>query len=660
MNIRLKIIGAALLTLAISIGGTSVFMARLVEHRMVSASSASVVSLGRIALQEVQSTMAEGHDYEIQRLLENISATPYVMSARIISTDGTVLRSGVPGEAGRTAPGFELTFDQTTEGPRTSREKNTLVHQVPVKNQSECFSCHGATARYLGVIELVYDISSGSSEVASTRRFLLLSGILILVLVGTALLATVNRIVMYPVEMLVESMRSVREGDLNARTSLKGSDEIALLGESFNTMIVEVKAVHERSLAKERDISRVKAELDHKVMLEELNTQLQHKVKEVESANKAVLSLSKELKHKNVELEKLVDRLKRINEVGSVLTSIIDHKELLKIIIKTASETLRVQKGTIHVNKNNSVPITLNFRPGLGFIEDSPENVEIDPRFQDMLLEGKRVFNSKGAGEVSSGIETSIGVPLKMKGQIIGGILLEGATEGHVITHDDLDVLETMANQAVVALENAWLYETVKSNYFGTIQSLVNALEASDRYTKGHSERVRFLGLELAKHMGLDYRELEIFEHAATLHDIGKIGIDSAVLNKEDALTNTEFSLIRAHPIIGDEILGPIGTLEGVRTTILQHHERYDGKGYPYGISGEEITLKARVLAVIDTFDAMLTDRPYRKALSREQTLDEIQKGAGTQFDPAVVKAFFHMLKDNEELMKTAGYSSRT
>ncbi len=650
MNIRVKIIGAALITLAICIGGTSLFLARLAENRMVSHSSSNVISLGSLALNEVKATLIDGHNYEIQRLLENILGTPSILSARIVSDNGVVLRSGAAGEVGIQAPGFE----QAGDGPRSMRQDNTIIYRVPVKNQSECFSCHGDTATNIGVIELVYDISSGDREVSSTRRFLLLSGLLILVIVGGALTATLNRIVMYPVETLVESMRSVREGDLNARTDPRGSDEIARLGESFNTMMVEVKAVHERALVKERDISRVKAGLDHKVMLEELNTQLQHKVKEVESANKAVLSLSKELKHKNVELEKMVERMKRINEVGSVLTSIIDYKELMKIIIKTASETLRLNKGTIYVRKSNSAPITLIFRPDSGFIEEDSGNVDLDPRFQEMLLEGKQVFNSKGGGE-----DSTLGVPLKMKGQVIGGMLLEGGIKGNITTHDDMEVLDTMANQAVVALENAWLYETVKTNYFGTIQSLVNALEASDRYTKGHSERVRSLGIELAKYMGLDYRELEVFEHAAILHDIGKIGIDSAVLNKADALTNTEFSLIRAHPIIGDEILGPIGTLEGVRTTILQHHERYDGKGYPYGISGEEITLKARVLAVIDTFDAMLTDRPYRKALTREQALDEVHKGSGTQFDPAVVKAFFQMLKDNEELMKTAGYAGR-
>ncbi len=116
-----------------------------------------------------------------------------------------------------------------------------------------------------------------------------------------------------------------------------------------------------------------------------------------------------------------------------------------------------------------------------------------------------------------------------MKGQIIGGMHLETKGNGGEFSEDELELLITLANQAMVAIENAWLYETVKNNYFGTIQALVNALEASDQYTKGHSERVRHLSLELARYVGLDYKELEVLEHAAILHDIGKIGIDSMV-----------------------------------------------------------------------------------------------------------------------------------
>ena len=149
-----------------------------------------------------------------------------------------------------------------------------------------------------------------------------------------------------------------------------------------------------------------------------------------------------------------------------------------------------------------------------------------------------------------------------------------------------------------------------------------------------------------------------MLEHAAILHDIGKIGIDSMVLHKEGKLTANEYGLVKAHPLIGDEILGPIDTLAGVRTTIIQHHERYDGRGYPYGIPGDEISLKARILAVIDTFDAMLTDRPYRRSLTLFRAKEELKQGAGSQFDPYVVNAFLDMLESREEeLLMTSGYN---
>jgi putative nucleotidyltransferase with HDIG domain len=220
-----------------------------------------------------------------------------------------------------------------------------------------------------------------------------------------------------------------------------------------------------------------------------------------------------------------------------------------------------------------------------------------------------------------------------------------------------MELLTTLSNQAIVAIENASLYESVKRNYFSTIQSLVNALEASDIYTRGHSERVKLLALELGRFIGLDFKELELLEHAAILHDIGKIGIESFILQKQGKLTPKEYSLIKSHPLIGEEILGPIDTLEGVRQTILQHHERYDGKGYPYGLHAEELSFKARILSVADSFDAMMSARPYRKALSLYDIKEELIVHAGTQFDPYVVESFIEMLNlKGETLLASAGY----
>jgi putative nucleotidyltransferase with HDIG domain len=249
-------------------------------------------------------------------------------------------------------------------------------------------------------------------------------------------------------------------------------------------------------------------------------------------------------------------------------------------------------------------------------------------------------------------------VPLKMRGTVVGAIVVENKKGGLEFTLHELEILSTFANQAMVAIENAWLYEKVKSNYFATIQSLVNALEANDRYTKGHSERVRILATELGKYIGLDYKDLEILEHAAILHDIGKIGIDSMILSKKGKLTAPEYSVVKSHPLIGEEILSPIETLEDVRTTIIQHHERYDGLGYPYGLAGEETSLKARILAVVDTFDAMLTDRPYRKAFPYSKVIDELRAGAGTQFDPFVVESFIEMLQmKGQNYLMEIGYA---
>jgi HD-GYP domain-containing protein (c-di-GMP phosphodiesterase class II) len=143
------------------------------------------------------------------------------------------------------------------------------------------------------------------------------------------------------------------------------------------------------------------------------------------------------------------------------------------------------------------------------------------------------------------------------------------------------------------------------------------------------------------------------------LHDIGKIGIDHFILQKQGKLTSKEYRLIKTHPLIGDEILGPLETLEGVRKTIIQHHERHDGNGYPYGLRGDEISMKSKILSVVDTFDAMMTDRPYRKALSLTAIKEELLSNAGSQFDPFVVGAFLALLNaSGEALLTSAGYAA--
>lgn len=178
------------------------------------------------------------------------------------------------------------------------------------------------------------------------------------------------------------------------------------------------------------------------------------------------------------------------------------------------------------------------------------------------------------------------------------------------------------------------------------MKSLAQALEARDTYTKGHSERVTRYAVAIAKEMELDARTQKVIYYAGMLHDIGKIGISDAILQKRVKLSDEEWETIRNHPMFGDNILGPIKFLNDAQKVVLRHHERYDGSGYPGHLKGEEIPLEARIVAVADSFDAMTSDRPYRKALSRDVAVAEIRSASGGQFDPRVVEAFLAIVEE--------------
>lgn len=195
------------------------------------------------------------------------------------------------------------------------------------------------------------------------------------------------------------------------------------------------------------------------------------------------------------------------------------------------------------------------------------------------------------------------------------------------------------------------LYIQAKSQYVQTVDTLMHAMEARDKYTEGHSQRVAQLATAIAKELKYNEWKVENLNMAALLHDVGKIGIDDNILNKPGKLTNEEFQAIKNHPEIGYNILKDIKNLEGILPIVRHHHERYDGKGYPAGKSAEELDLDIFIIQLADSIDAMVTDRPYRKSLTQEEVIDEIEKNAGTQFHPKVVEAYFNMLKKQKKVV---------
>lgn len=238
-------------------------------------------------------------------------------------------------------------------------------------------------------------------------------------------------------------------------------------------------------------------------------------------------------------------------------------------------------------------------------------------------------------------------VPAKTKERVLGVLQVINKNSGQ-FDEDDMQLITALSNQVAVAIENASLYQELKETFYGTAQSLAETIEKRDPYTGGHTKRVMNYSLAIGRSMGRSKAELENLKLSAILHDIGKIGVRDSVLLKEGRLEPEEQEAMNMHPRFGSEILNHIRQLKDVIPGVRGHHEKYDGSGYPDGLKAEEIPLSARIIAVADTFDAMTSDRPYRKALSPEAALEELKKYAGRQFDSEAVEAFFRAWKEME------------
>jgi HD-GYP domain-containing protein (c-di-GMP phosphodiesterase class II) len=195
-------------------------------------------------------------------------------------------------------------------------------------------------------------------------------------------------------------------------------------------------------------------------------------------------------------------------------------------------------------------------------------------------------------------------------------------------------------------LENRRLYESLEQGYLETIVALANSIDSKDAYTRGHSQRVGDVAVEIGRELQLPERQLKQLQYGGILHDIGKIGIVESILCKQSRLTDAEMAIMREHPAIGDSIIGPVSFLSSVRACVRSHHERWDGSGYPDKLKGEEIPLLARIVACADTFDACTSTRPYQKAMPLEQAMEILKKLSGMQLDPAVVDALRRVLQN--------------
>ncbi len=247
--------------------------------------------------------------------------------------------------------------------------------------------------------------------------------------------------------------------------------------------------------------------------------------------------------------------------------------------------------------------------------------------------------------EALRGHHALVGTYRTTAGQLAALVALRTPSEMPFDTGDQL-VSETVLAYGGHVLSNALMVRRIQQSALETVSALANAVDARDAYTRGHSERVGWLSRRLGEKLGLAETELGYLEWAGILHDVGKIGIAEAVLNKPGRLTEEEFAQVKLHPRLGYDVLRPVSTLEPLLEAVLYHHENFDGSGYPEGIAGETIPLSARILRVVDTFDALTSTRTYRDGMSLERALAVIAEETGQSFDPRISTAFLELIQE--------------
>lgn len=366
------------------------------------------------------------------------------------------------------------------------------------------------------------------------------------------------------------------------------------------------------------------------------------------------------------DVHRMLQKMERLMEINITLNSTLELAQVLDLIIAKAVEMLDCEAGSILLC--NEEENCLMFSASTS--ADSKTLAQIHIPLSDSLagtIYSKNIplvvnnvdqdlrHNSSVAAQIHFQTHSLLGVPMRIQERVIGVLEALNKKEG-VFTEEDVKILTAIASQAAVAIENAQLMEALQESYESTLEGWAAALDLRDKETEGHSQRVTQLAVQLAQELGMSKEDLAYLRQGALLHDIGKMGVPDRILHKHGPLTEQEQATMRQHPVNAYRMLYPIKHLRPAIDIPYCHHEKWDGNGYPNGLKGEEIPLAARIFTIVDVWDALRSDRPYRQAWSVKKTVAYLQEQAGKSFDPHIVQRFVETLPDL--LQKTALVSS--
>lgn len=343
------------------------------------------------------------------------------------------------------------------------------------------------------------------------------------------------------------------------------------------------------------------------------------------------IALQSNILRKNRELE-------YINQINSALISNWDITALLDNIIKRIDYLFNISASGIYVNDETNGWLLRAYASKYLTI-DEMEQLNISTYFNQQVLGQSKVQVVESNIE---GLKYLVLAPLEVDHKIIAILVIASNQE---MNNNDLSILRMFKNQASMVIQRALIYDELRKQYLGTIQALVNVIEAKDKYTEGHSRRVSRFAVEMAKEMGYSNEEIENIEIAGLLHDVGKIGIDQEILIKQGKLTEEEYLAMKEHPTKGIQILDSIGLEEPIKEGILYHHLRYDLKGYPKATINE-LPKYAGIIGIADAFDAITSARSYSKAKTIEEALNELVRHEGTQFHPEMVSVMKRIIEE--------------
>lgn len=446
----------------------------------------------------------------------------------------------------------------------------------------------------LPLVLIIYILHTESSHVLGKWHIRLLIFFMVSSIVVGYIL---SRRIMISVIQLVKDVQDITSGNLDKRVEAPDKDEINMLAQYFN----------------------------------QITDELQRNIEDLKESKRLIQNV--------------------LSRIGNAMTSAEKVESILALTLETLTNAVKAKSGLIMLKEDNTLRILVSY--GLNRQLEKSIRLKEGEGIIGISIKNKKTQNISFSDLEATPLEKELGlanksimcIPLVFKEKIVGVLSMQDKKDEVKFNEDDVVLIENMAGQTAIAIENKRLNQDIERTYLETISTLALAVEAKDPYTRGHSKRVIDYAMRLADEFSLNKNTKKILRDAALLHDIGKIGIKDEILLKPGKLTPEERKQMQLHPLIGENILRPIHSLKNIAYLVRHHHERVDGQGYPDGLPKEELTLPLKILTVADAYDAMTSDRPYRKALSRQEAIDELKEYTGSFFDPKVVEAFTRLIQ---------------